>query len=125
LAGTAAHAITIAARQHGAVFHGAVRVSRAGAGGRLQVNLFATRAAVTGARQRTTMLVGRLARRSVPAGIARFAIQISPAAKRALARSKHLKLTVTITLISPHGARVSATRTVTMIDAVSRRATRA
>jgi plastocyanin len=124
LAGSAASAITIAARQRGAALHGSVRVSPAGAGGQLEVDLFATRAALTDARRRASVRVGRLRRHSLQAGIVRFSIHINPAARRALARHGRLKLTVRIALVSAPGVRASATRRVILLRPRARRTTR-
>jgi plastocyanin len=125
LAGTAAKAIAIATRQRGAVLHGSVRVSPAGAGGQLTVDLFATRTALTSARRPGLARVGQLARRSVPAGIVRFSISLDAAARRALGRHGRLKLTVRIAVVSPRGVKASVTRTVILLRAAARRAAQA
>lgn len=117
LAGTAARAIMIARRQRGSAVRGSVSVSAAGAGGRLEVQAFAARAALTEARQRASVRVGRLVRRSLPAGIVRFSIPLNSAAKRALAHRGRLKLVVRIAVASRVRVQVSVLRSVTLLRA--------
>jgi hypothetical protein len=89
------------------------------------VDLFATRTALIGARRRGLARVGHLARRSVRAGTVRFSIPLDAAARRALTRHGRLKLTVRIALVSPHGVKMSVTRTVNVLRARARRTARA
>jgi hypothetical protein len=117
LAGTAARAIAITHRQRGSVIHGSVSVSAAGVGGRLEVDLFAARATLTDTRQRASMRVGRLVRRSLPAGIVRFSIRLDAAAERALAHRGRLKIAVRIAVASRLRVQVSVTRMVTLLRA--------
>jgi plastocyanin len=110
LAGDPAKAIALAASQHGTVVHGSVKVSAAGASGRLEVDLFASSRALGGLRRPTRVRVGRLVRDSVRAGTVRFSIPLDAAARRALRAQKRLTLTTSISLASRRGVRVSVTR---------------
>jgi plastocyanin len=115
LAGAATRAIRIVGRQRGTVLRGSLTVSAAGAGGRLEVDLLATRAALTGLHGRGLALVGRLVRFSLPAGVARFSIALDAAARRALGLHGRLALAVRVTLVSPRGVRASVSRTVILL----------
>ena len=119
LAGSAARAITVASRQRGATVHGTVRISAAGAGGRLEVKLWASR---------EQLLVGAGARRPVPrlvrvgtwsaprcaTGRVRFALRLDGAARRALRRHGRLRVTISLALASAAGDRVSTSRRVVL-----------
>lgn len=111
LAGPAGRAVVIGAHQRGKLVRGSVTVSAAGAGGRLDVRLFASASALGGHRH-GPVLAGHLVRRGLHAGRLRFAVALNAAARRALRAHKRLKLTVRVTVTSPRSVRASATRTV-------------
>lgn len=100
---------SIRASQHGGVVKGALEISQAGAGDRLDVNLLATRASLASARRVT---VGHFTIASVKAGRQGFSVKLSAKAKRALRRHKRLPLTVSIVLTPPHGKPTTGTRSV-------------
>jgi hypothetical protein len=109
--GPAASAISIAARQHGTAVQGSVKVLAGGAGGRLEVDLFAT-ARSLGTGRTGLVRVGRLVRGPLAAGTVRFAVQLNATAKRALRRHRQLQLTVKLAVRSPRATPLSATRMV-------------
>jgi hypothetical protein len=91
---------------------GSLEVSQAGAGGRLEVDLFANSASLAAARRSTRVRVGRLVRNSVSAGKVPFTVGLTPRARKALKRHHRLALTVKIALTPLHGTPVSLTRAV-------------
>jgi hypothetical protein len=98
--------------QRGGTVRGSLQVSQAGAGGRLEVDLFANSASLATARHSTRVRVGRLVRNSVSAGNVPFAVSLTPRARRALKRHHRLELTVKITLTPLHGPPFNLTRVV-------------
>jgi plastocyanin len=105
-------ALKLAGNQHGSTVHGAIKVSQAGAGGRLEVGLFATSASLTktGHSGQVRVRVGRLVRSSLTAGSVSFSVPLSANGKAALRHHRRLTLTVKITLTPAHGATVTVTR---------------
>jgi plastocyanin len=89
--------------QHGTSIGGSLQVSAAGAGGRLEIDLFAKGATLAGARHSAAARVGRLVRSSVSAGKVSFVVPLDAAARRALKRLRHLAVSVRITLTPKHG----------------------
>jgi plastocyanin len=98
--------------QRGGNVRGSVEVSQAGAGGRLEVDLFASSASLATARHSTSLLAGRLVRNSVSAGKVPFAVRLTPRARTALKRRHRLDLTVKITLTPLQGPPFSLRRVV-------------
>lgn len=92
---------SIPAHQRGTTVRGSVKLSDAARGGRLEVDLRNGKARA-----------GRLTKTNLQPGTARFAVSLSPAAKRALRNRGRLKLTVQVTVRSPSGTRGSITRQV-------------
>jgi hypothetical protein len=107
-------ALELAGGQHGSTVHGQVKVSLAGAGGRLEVGLFATGASLAKAGHPVQVRVGRLVRSSLDAGSVSFSVPLNTRGKAALRRHHRLALTVKITLTPLHGAAVTLTRVVVM-----------
>jgi plastocyanin len=103
---------SLASRQRGGAVRGSLAISQAGEGDRLQVDLFATSAALGKARHRRRVRVGRLVRSSVSAGNVSFLVRLDAEARRALKRHRRLALIVRITLTPAHGTQASVTRTV-------------
>jgi plastocyanin len=97
--------------QHGAAVVGSLDVSADGAGGRLEVDLFA-RGTVIAKAAPAAVLVGRLIRGSVSAGKVSFAVKLDGKARSALKRHRSLRLTVKITLRPKGGRAASVTRVV-------------
>jgi plastocyanin len=114
LAGGASQALRLAASQHGKAVRGSVKVSQAGAGGRLEVDLLARRASLAGTRRAPQALVGRLVRLAVAPGTVSFKVSLSGRARRALRAHRRLALTVRILLSAPHGSTASISRNVVM-----------
>jgi hypothetical protein len=107
-------ALKLAGGQHGSTVHGQVKVSQAGAGGRLEVGLFTTDASLAKTGHPAQVRVGRLVRSPLQAGSVSFAVPLSAKGKAALRRHQRLALTVKITLTPQHGAAVTLTRVVVM-----------
>ncbi|HVA19298.1 MAG TPA: plastocyanin/azurin family copper-binding protein [Solirubrobacteraceae bacterium] len=107
---------SLAASQHGSSVHGFVQISKAGVGGRLEVDLLASGASLAKARHKksTSAVVGRLVRSSLYAGKVSFAVSLNAKAKSALRRHHRLALAVKIVLTPLHGAPVSTTRSVVL-----------
>jgi plastocyanin len=114
LAGSAASAVKLASSQHGKSVRGSVRVSAAGAHGRLEIDLLARNAALASASRSSRVGVGRLVRSSLLAGTMPFSVALSAKAKGALKRKGHLALTVKLVLKPTAGAAVTVTRSVVM-----------
>ncbi|MFI4993627.1 MAG: plastocyanin/azurin family copper-binding protein [Solirubrobacterales bacterium] len=98
--------------QHGSSVHGSVEVSKAGVGGRLEVDLLAKSASLAKAKRSTQVRVGRLVRSSLYAGSVSFAVTLDAKARRALKRHHRLALTVKIVLTPVTGAPVTVNRSV-------------
>jgi hypothetical protein len=92
--------------------HGSVEVSKAGVGGRLEVDLLAKSASLAKAKRSTQVRVGRLVRSSLYAGSVSFAVTLDAKARRALKRHHRLALTVKIVLTPVTGAPVTVNRSV-------------
>jgi plastocyanin len=112
--GGAAKALTLAATQHGSSVRGSVRVSPAGAGGRLEVVLLARSASLARVGHAKPVRVGHLERSSLSAGTARFMVSLTARARRALKRRGRLALTVQVQLRPQLGASATVTRTVVL-----------
>jgi plastocyanin len=107
--------LKLAAPHHGLSVRGSLRVVSSGAGGRLEVDLLATRAALARRGHRPKqVIVGRLVRASVPAGKVAFSVSLSARAKSALRRHHKLAVTVKVTLTPPMGSPVTATRSIVL-----------
>jgi hypothetical protein len=105
-------ALKLAGSQHGARVHGSINVSQAGAGGRLEVALFAARASLANAGHPAQERIGRLLRSPLHAGSVPFSVPLDTKAKAALHHHQHLTLTVKITLTPQHGTAITITRTI-------------
>jgi hypothetical protein len=92
--------------------HGSVRVSQAGAGGRLEVDLLAKSASLARSGHSTQVQVGRLARSSLRAGTVPFAVLLDAKGRYALSSHRRLALTVKIVLTPVGGSAVTITRSV-------------
>jgi plastocyanin len=111
-------AIVLRSSQRGTSVRGSVTVSKAGAGGRLEVDLLAASASLTKSKGKhkhsSSVRVGRLVRGSVHAGKTSFSVSLTSKAKSALRRHHHLALTVKITLTPSGGSAATATRRVAL-----------
>jgi plastocyanin len=113
LVGSASEAVKLAGTQHGSSVRGSVKISQAGAGDRLEVDLIATTASLAKAGH-ATQVVGRLVSASVSAGQRSFSVKLNAKAKRALKRRHRLALKVRITLTPAHGEATTVTRSMTL-----------
>jgi plastocyanin len=102
--GPAVTGASIRSSQRGGVVKGTLKVSPAGAGGHLAINVFAPKASLARAHG-GTLRVGRLVRGSVSTGTAAFAVKLNARAQRALKRRHRLALTVEVVFTPPHGER--------------------
>jgi len=112
LVGGGSAGLKLAGAQHGRAVHGSVDVSQAGAGGRLEVELLATRASLAAAGHPSHVRVGRLVRSSLYAGTETFTVALDAAARHALRVHGHLALTVKVLLTAAHGSPLTLTRSV-------------
>jgi len=112
LAGTASSALAIRSLQHGGKVRGSLAISPAGAGGRLEVVLLASSAAL--ARAGHQVQVGRLVRSPLAAGNATFAVTLNAKGKRSLRAHRRLALSVRLTVAPVHGTPVTLRRNVVL-----------
>jgi len=112
LAGSASAAFKLAAIERGTSVHGSLAISAAGAGGHLEIELLARRAALAGAAHAAPVTVGRSLRSALRAGQLVFSVALDRQARRALQRAHHLALTVRIELTPAQGATVTVDRSV-------------
>jgi hypothetical protein len=110
LIGSSSEAVKLDRAQHGSSVRGSVKISQAGVGGRLEVDLLASGASLAKAGHSLQVRVGRLVRSSLYAGTTPFTVPLSAKGKAALRRHRRLALTVKITLTPLHGAAVTVTR---------------
>jgi hypothetical protein len=110
--GPALKELNIATGQRGGFVKGSVEVSQTGAGGRLQVDLFATRAKLFGPGHPGKMRVGRLNRSSLSEGHVSFSVSLMGVARRALKQLERLPLQVKVTVTPPQGEALRRTRAV-------------
>jgi hypothetical protein len=116
LVGSASEAVELARTQHGSSVRGSVKISQAGVGGRLEVDLLASGATLAKAGHSPRVRVGRLVRSSLYAGTISFTVPLSAKGKAALRRHRRLALAVKITLTPQHGAAVTVTHRVVLQD---------
>jgi len=105
---------TLRATQHGTSVRGSLNVSPDGAGGRLEVALFAKGASIARGKA-APVLAGRFARSSVPVGRVSFAVKLNAKARSALMRHRSLALSVKMTLTPKGGPARSVTRAVRLV----------
>jgi hypothetical protein len=113
LQGSASSAISVPATQRGFAIRGSVRISRAGAGGRLEVDMLAG-AHSLGSSRHGLVDVGHLVRLGLPEGKVRFSVPLGPRARRALQRRHRVMVTVKIAVTSPRGAKASTSHAVVL-----------
>ena len=113
LAAAAVTAVKIGSQQRGRAVRGSLKVSSAGAGGRLEVDLLAKRASLASARS-SFLRVGRIVRSTVGPGFHAFRVPLSANGRRALARAGRLVLVVQVTLAPGAGSATVVRRTVTL-----------
>jgi plastocyanin len=114
LAGSAANAVKVAARQRGHAVHGSVAIATAGEGARLEVDLLAHSAVLASAGHGALVRVGRLVMSHVHAGAVTFSVSISQKARKELASHRRLAVTVHITLQSASATPITLTRSVVL-----------
>ena len=112
--GAVSRALKLDKVQRGRRVRGSIGLSQAGAGARLRVDVFATRASLFGRGRSGRARVGRLVRSSLLAGRVSFKVSLRGAALRALSRRGRLRLTVKTVLIPPQGDRLKFTRKVVL-----------
>jgi plastocyanin len=112
LAGSASAAIKLAGNQRGKAVRGSVKVSQAGAGGRLEVDLLAPSATLASSPHPAPVQVGRIVRPSLRAGTVLFTVPLNAKAKRALRVHRRLAVTVRMVLTPTAGSALTITRSV-------------
>ncbi len=110
--GPLAGAASLRSSQRGGTVRGALPILPAGAGARLEIDVFAKGAALGLGGHARRVRVARLVRASASAGRLAFAIALNARARRALAHRRRLSLSVQITLTPPHGRALTVKRTV-------------
>ena len=113
LQGNTREALTLLKSQRGTAVRGSVRISPAGAGGRLEVDLLAKRASLASL-SGPFRSVGKLVRRSLSAGKVSFSVPLNAKGRRALGRHGHLALKAAVAVSSPAAARFSTSRSVVL-----------
>jgi hypothetical protein len=105
--------LQLTAPRHRAAVHGSVDVSATGAGGRLEVDLLATRAALT-THHAMRVVVGHLIRPSVLVGRVTFTVTLNGRGRTALRRHHHIALIVRVVLTPTAGAAIALTRSLVL-----------
>jgi plastocyanin len=113
--GPLVEALRLARRQHGRAVHGSITVSSAAAGGRLDVELRASRVAL-GGHGYGMVRVGAGSRSLAVAGRLAFAVRLRPSAQRALQRRGRLSLIVNAIIRPPTGPAATITRRVKLSE---------
>jgi plastocyanin len=103
---------TLRSSQRGGSLKGSLDISKAGAGDRLEIDVFARSASLAKVKHSTRVRVGRLVRSSVSAGKVSFVVKLSAKARSALKRHHRLALTVKITLTPFYSEPTTVTRSV-------------
>ncbi|MCW3029867.1 MAG: blue (type 1) copper domain protein [Solirubrobacterales bacterium] len=106
--------VALARSQRGRVVRGSLQVTGAYAGGRLEVDLLAKRAALASAGVTAAAHVGRLVRTSLHSGKLSFSVALNARARGALARHDRLPLTVRFSLTPPNGSPAVTSRSVVL-----------
>jgi plastocyanin len=114
LAGGASGALKVATLQRGTAVRGSLALSQAAAGGRLEVRLQASSAALARAGRAHLVQVGRLLRSPLAAGTVSFRVPLDARARRALKARHRLAVTMTLVLTPAQGAAVTLRRAVTL-----------
>jgi plastocyanin len=109
--GPLVEALRLAKSQHGRTVRGSIAVSSAAIGGRLEVELRASRTAL-GGRGKGMARVGAISRSLAGSGRQAFAVRLRPPAQRALERRGHLSLVVKAAISAPSGTTATMTRRV-------------
>jgi plastocyanin len=103
---------SIRASQRGSAVKGSLDISKAGAGDRLEIDVFVKSALLAKSGHSTRVQVGRFARGSVSAGKLSFAVKLNARARKALKRHRRLALSVKIALTPFYGEPMTVTRSV-------------
>jgi plastocyanin len=112
LAGSASRALALARSQRGGTVRGTLDISHAGAGGRLEIDLFAQGASLAKTNHHALVRVGRLVRSSLSAGKLSFSVRLNVKARQVVKRHRRLALTVKLTLTPLAGKSLMLTRVV-------------
>jgi plastocyanin len=101
LQGGQANALKISKHQRGRAVRGTIALSQAGAGGRLEVSLFASQAVLSGTAAPPVSRVGRIVRSPLTPGTVAFSVPLKRKARRALAGRGKLSLAVQVVVAAP------------------------
>lgn len=109
--GSSSSAFKLPPAERGQAVHGAIDVSQAGAGGRLEVDLLASSASLASAHHaRGAVPIGRIVHSSLAAGENAFTVPLDAKARHALRTRHHLALTVRAVITSTRGTANTLTR---------------
>lgn len=100
----------IAKNQHGVSVRGSLDVSKAGAGGHVEIDLLAQIAALAKVKHANTVRVGRLVRRVLAPGKLYFSVGLDARARRSVRLRRRLALSVRILLTPATGKPVTVVR---------------
>jgi plastocyanin len=109
-----AHALGLVSARHGLAVRGSIGVSAAGAGGKLEVALFASGASLRAGHRASSVRIGRYVRTSVRAGTASFTVGLSARGRAALHRRARLAVSVRVVLTPATGTPGVVTRNVVL-----------
>lgn len=104
---------TLRSSQRGGSVKGSLVISKAGAGDRLEIDVFAKSASLAKTKHSARVRVGRFVRGSVSAGAMSFTVKLDARARKALRRHHKLALSVRIALTPFYGEPLTVTRSVT------------
>jgi plastocyanin len=100
-------------KQSGGVVKGSLDISQAGAGNRLEIDIFAPSASLAAAKHPAHIRVGHLVRGSVSVGVLPFSVKLTAKARKAVKRHHRLVLRVSIKLTASSGKSLTVPRSVT------------
>jgi plastocyanin len=114
LLGDVGHSVDLRPARHGAVVHALLRLSVAGAGSHVEIEVSAKRALLKGGQGASSVEVGRLDRSHLRAGAVSLSIDLNAQARRALRLHGRLKVAVRVRLRPAQGPVVSVLRSLTL-----------
>lgn len=100
-------------KQSGGVVKGTLDISQAGAGNRLEIDVFARSALLAATTRSARTRVGHFVRGSVRVGALPFSVKLTAKARKAVKRHRQLALSVSIVLTSSNGKSLTVPRSVT------------
>lgn len=114
LLGDVRHSVDLRSARHGAVVHALLRLSAAGVGSHVEIEVSAKRALLKGGPGAPRVEVGRLDRSHLRAGAVSLSIDLNALARRVLRLHGQLKVAVRVRLRPAQGPVVSILRSLTL-----------